>query len=87
METMFKRKHTGITLKYPNRSFLQTKKYPSTFYSLFTKSPLEGDSRPARKKLPICISVTTRLMTCTIFSIYLKKREVTESARGNYVFI
>lgn len=40
------------TLKYTNRSFLQTKKYPSTFYSLFTKSPLEGDSRPARKNFP-----------------------------------
>lgn len=49
METLFKTKYTEITLKYPNRSFLHTNKYPSSFYILFTKSPLEGDSRPARK--------------------------------------
>lgn len=48
IETLFMRKHTGITLKYPNISFLQINKYAS-FHIVFKKLPLEGDSRPARK--------------------------------------
>lgn len=90
METMFKSKHTGIILKYPNRSFLQTNKYPSSFYSLFTKSPLEGDSRPASKKTSHLYHLYfshNQVDDLHHFQYLSKKKGVTESVRGNYVFI
>lgn len=76
----------GITLKYPNRSFLQTNTYLSSYYILFTKLPLEGDRRPARKSFPFVFQSQPGWWPAP-FSVFIYKMGVTESVRGNYVFI